>query len=93
MTITVHNGLDLPVVGGSESVRWADSAGDLDSCVTNIVGRCQVSLTDMPLNVQSVIFIIDDIVSQGFAFEPARKYKPDVNGESNSTSITVFAEF
>jgi hypothetical protein len=90
VTITVHDGLDLPVAGTTVFSSWLDGAGDADSCDTGSDGRCIISLTRIPLSVQSVTFQIDDISNQDSTYEPARNHDPD--GDSDGFSITIAAQ-
>jgi subtilisin family serine protease len=87
VTILVHDAAEVPVTGASVSGSWIDGVTGGASCVTDAVGQCDVTKTNLKTSVTSVTFTVSDIALSSATYEPGDNHDPDL--DSDGATITV----
>jgi hypothetical protein len=85
VTITVHDGNEMPLANASVSGSWSDGNSGTGSCVTDQNGQC--SLDSGKIGAQSVTFSVDGLLLAPNSYVPAANHDPD--GDSDGTVIAV----
>jgi len=89
VAITVHNAGDNPVAGILVTGNWSGGASGTGSCTTNAGGQCSVDSGSLNPNSSSAIFTVTGLTGSGYTYNSDANHDPD--GDSNGTSITVYA--
>jgi len=78
VTMTVFGENNATISGADVRGTWSGSSNDLDSCVTNSIGKCSVSKSTRG---DSLTFTVDDILGSSIT------YQPNLNNVGNSITI------
>lgn len=87
VTITIHNGNDIPLSGATVSGSWSGGGSGSGSCTTNGSGQCTVSKNNISQNGSSITFTVTNVTHSSNTYSAGANHDPD--GDSNGTAITV----
>jgi hypothetical protein len=87
VTITVHDVDHNPIVGASVSGLWSDGATGSGSGITDDLGKCSITKSNLKSNVSSVTFTVEDVALAGYTYVLLDNHDPD--GDSNGTVMTL----
>jgi len=90
VTITVHDGNELPLASANVNFSWSGGFESMDSCVTDANGQCSLSTGKIDAQQASVTLVVDDLLSllsPSYSYDSADNHDPD--GNSDGTAITL----
>lgn len=86
--ITVHDPDHAALSGDTVVGTWGQGATEQASCVTDPNGMCEVSYPLIPNRQGNVLFTVNGLKIDGYAYDGAANHDPDEN--SDGTAIRVF---
>jgi hypothetical protein len=89
VTITVHDQNETPLSNAQVSGLWNAGADGGDSCVTDSLGQCSLTLNRIKSNESSVSFAVSGVTYGASIYEPGDNH--DADGSSDGTTITIAA--
>ncbi len=87
--VEIHDGNHLPMAGITVTGEWSNGASGSRSCTTDASGTCSLIKTNIASGSNSVLLTITSATGSGWSYQPSANHDPD--GDSDGTSITVFA--
>ncbi|MEJ2679429.1 MAG: CARDB domain-containing protein, partial [Gemmatimonadota bacterium] len=86
--VTVHDAGDNPLAGATVRGHWDSGFTEEPTCQTLSDGTCEVFLDGIPKKDGNVLFTVDVVSHDGFAYVADANHDDD--GNSHGTSIRVF---
>ena len=68
-TVTIQDPVGNPVNNATVAGSWRDGTRGSASCVTGTTGQCQLTKSNLKLNVGSVLLTIDDVTGTGLLYD------------------------
>jgi hypothetical protein len=87
VTITVHDVGHNPVSGATVNGTWSTGVSGTGSCLTDILGECNIIKSNIKSSVSSATFTVDTVSHSSALYQPSANHDPD--GDSNGSSIAV----
>lgn len=87
VTITVHDGSELPLVNAIVNGTWSGDFSGSASCTTDANGQCSVTTDRIIGQGGSVSFTADSLSLAAYSYQPADNH--DQDGDSNGSTISV----
>jgi PKD repeat protein len=85
--VTVGDALESPVLGATVTGSWNTS--DTGACTTGADGRCEIAMGGISSKLSNVVFSVEDVTCDGWAYDPSENDDPDA--DSDGTRIIIDA--
>ena len=90
MSITVHDASEAPIGDATVSGSWSNGTSGTGSCVTNQLGQCEITRTNIKKNSTSVTFTVDNVTHATLSYYSGANHDDELDSDSSDgTSIDI----